>query len=371
MANPHPVPAKVVLRSQSCNKCTKIYLGNVNSGAVLKSLRQIAELSAAHALTGAAGFDPSILGLVSTIPTVDWKPMTVNEAPVTVPPADDQLGMSLAVFRFDVFDTNSVGSVRHTAEMSYTGADPQSSEIRFEVPIVIVTPAQLAPNNMELADIKAGDVRTVNYIIWSATRDAFPVDVPQLPNDPCFVFGQPKALTPQDCEYASYKIPVDYPTQPPTRIRAGYIVPLTIHENLNGNLLDLGPFRKHLTFNQGTPFETVAVVSGSVRGDIRIEGKDDEQISLGNFRGDRPMSKTVIITAMRPDLDLRFISCSPDFVKANMKQRPGVASGWELKLEIAPNTHSGPLPAGSAVILELGGAKPRRIRIPVVGSAYQ
>jgi hypothetical protein len=342
-------------------------LGVVNGDAVLKSLQVRSTVGMAKALLGVPGFDTAGLATATLAKTIDWHPMGVNDIVRNVPPADLRLGKQLAIIRFHV-DANTLGPQRLSAEVNYSGGNPQAAETRFEVPIIVVSPVQIAPNNIPLDDIQAGDVRVTNLLLWSSTRDNFELELPKLPDSPNFVFSTPRKLTPQECKIVSQRLPDIYPDQPPTRIRAGYFVDLTVHENLKGQLLELGQFSKRLTFNAGTPLEAFTTVTGLVRGDLRIESKNnDDAIALGDFRADLPFTKTVLVTPLRPNLQLKLISHSPEALNPTLKERPG---GWELRLDIAANTISGPLPARSSIILELSGTSSRRVRIPVSGVAF-
>jgi hypothetical protein len=365
-ANGYGVPTRVFLKTKSCT-CADVEVGTVDADAVVAGVRDLAVLKSARTLVNGMGLDPSGLPLALALTRVNWQPLVISGVTRDVPPADPRLGLSLAAFRMN-WEAKNFGPQRLTAELTATGGDNKTSETRLEVPLNVVPAVQFRPIQVDLGALNAGAVRTVEYVLWSATHDDFPMVLPKLPDDPGFVFSTPLRLTADECARLGDQLIERYPDQAPTRCKSGYRVTLTVHERLGDRQLDLGPFTKRLNFNPGTTFEAVATVTGSVIGDVRLDGGD--QIKLGDFPADLPKTKDVLVTTIDPLAELRVKGQFPEELQVTVKKKAGSLAAWELRVVVPANRLSGPLPAGSFVLLETVGPNPRRVRIPVSGNAY-
>ncbi len=58
-------------------------------------------------------------------------------------------------------------------------------------------------------------------------------------------------------------------------------------------------------------------------------------------------------------------------LEENAKDATSLERCWDLTVEVPRDSQAGPLPDNAAVILRTQSAKPRQIRIPVVGTAVQ
>src|SRR5207248_10089435 len=113
-------------------------------------------------------------------------------------------------------------------------------------------------------------------------------------------------------------------------------------------------------------------LTGLVRGEVRVFGGDDkDRIVLGSFN--RGAKKSVTLATNRPDVDVEFDedATSPVLKCALSKPAPsGDGKKWQLTVEVPEDSTAGDLVPGTAVVLNVKGtAKPRKLRIPVTGTA--
>lgn len=362
VANRRNEPTVISLRSKSC-QCADVEMSVIDADKVYSMCRSVALLSPATRLFGGQGFDPLGLFLLPVIDKIERKQLVPLEGTFTVPPADPRLGLRLAVFRM-FFRAKDPGPQRLTAEIHAIGSDMIPVSTVFEALKVNVPPVLLYPRIVSLGDIKAGDVRRQELVIWSSTRSEIPVDLPPLADDPCFEFTTPVRLTEAERASLVSSMPANFPMSRP---RVAYRVGLTVHESRDGKQLDLGPLNRKLKFNIGSEFEAESEVTGTVRGDVAIMGDrgDEDKIRLGEFYSDQPWSKRVQIRAATPGLKLKYLSVSPPELKVTLTEKP---SHWLLQVDVPANTVVGNLPQGSHVLLETSASPPRRVRLPLDGA---
>jgi hypothetical protein len=172
LANPHPVPASVVLRLKSCT-CVHLELGIVDPTAEAEFLRQASQ----NGLKPSAPFEPKQGGLdrAALAPLVDrvrWTPFGETDRAITIPAADPKAGIRLAAFRFH-WEPKEAGAIRFSATLNVVGGDPKPAERVLQVPLVMVPPVQIVPAQIQLDDIKAGRcVRTVFATAGDGSRGA-------------------------------------------------------------------------------------------------------------------------------------------------------------------------------------------------------
>jgi hypothetical protein len=364
IANPSDAPTSVEVTAKSC-QCSDVQLGIISRDKLTKALEKVPSLMTASNLPGKIGFDPSVLTMIEAIGGIDWLPMELKNVR-QIPPADPVKGPQLAVMRMN-WDAKNVGPLMMTADVNYYGRDRKAANVRFEVPIVVVNPATAYPQDVDVGDLRAGDHRDVIFTVWTASRPEVPLKLPDLPKNSCFVFGTPQPLTESERKQMQEKLHIEHPNQPPTKPQAGWKIPLTVYENYQGDQMDLGPFTRRLVFNQGTEFETGVTVRGVVRGDIRLASRETEDtIKLGDFQYNEPKNHIVYVTSVNPDVKLEIDSVQPPEMLATLNEEsPG---NWRLKITIPAEKITGQL-SGAIVIRSLG-PNPRKVRIPVVGSAY-
>jgi hypothetical protein len=369
VANIHDVPANIQLMATSC-KCADVQLGIVDASAVAAFLNeqspaipQPVEPAAVEKLLAVAAKNPTL------IQKVEWQPLPKFDPNSRVPAADPKTGLRIAIVRLD-FHPKDQGRLLITATISHVGGgDGKVAQRVFEVPVTIVPAVMMYPDAASVGEIRAGDTRQVEFVLWSATRDSFPIKLPDLPEDPTYVFSKPEPL---DATGVVNELRRMKATRASSKPKTGYKVALTIHESLNDKLLELGPLVRRLNFNAGTEYESTCDVKGTVIGDVRLidaTGNNADRIKLGEFEANRPTSKTYNLQAHQPGMKFQVVSVTPAALKVELKEKSAAGQLWELKVEVPKDSIAGPLPPGSSVVLETVGQKSRRVRVPVEGNA--
>jgi len=368
VANQDDYPTSVELTYNSC-QCANVELG-------FPDMAEVAAAAPNLPLLGSKGFDEAALNKLKSLnlQNTKWVPLEKNKLHQI--PAVANGGQRLALVRLD-WKSKNMGPNTIVAKISYYGRDPKATaELALEANMVVVDPVQVFPNTFKFGDLRNGETRSFDYIIWSSTRDQAPLVLPDVSSNPCLVFGKPVPLTPEEKRLMLEK-PIGQPgilplNSPPTKVRVGWRVPLTIHESLNGNQLELGPLYRRLVFNAGTEFEAPITIEGRVRGEIRlVDEKEDDRIKLGDFRADRPVTRVFYVTCDNPSVKLEVESHTPlePGMTVDLKQEVNNTGTWRLKITIQPDTLLGQL-SGQAVILRTVGPNPRKVRIPIQGTAY-
>jgi hypothetical protein len=369
VANVHETPTNIQLMATSC-KCADVQLGIVDAGAVAAflseqspSVHQPLDTATVEKLLEAAAKHPTL------IQKVEWKPLVKLDPYSVVPAADSNSGLRIAIVRLD-FHPKDLGNILITATVNSAGTqDSKTAQHIFEVPVAIVPAVMIYPDSANLGEIRAGEKRNIELVMWSATRDSIPIKLPDLPEDPTYVFAKPEPLDSNGVVNELRRLKANRPGSKP---KTGYKVALTIHENLNDKLLELGPLVRKLNFNAGTVFETTCDVKGTVIGDVRLidaTGNAADRIKLGEFNADRPTSKTYNLQAFQPDMKFRVVSFTPAAMDVKLTEKSAAGQLWEIKVHLPENSIAGPLPYGSSIVLETIGQKSRRVRVPVEGNA--
>jgi hypothetical protein len=362
VANRRNETVTVVLRNKSC-QCADVEMSVVDADKLDTMARNTATLSAATHLFGGAGFDPLGLNLLPVMEKIERKQMMPLEGSFKVPPADPRTGVRFAIVRL-FFRAKEAGPVRLTAEIHAAGADQIPVATRFELTYMISPPVLIYPRTVPFGDIKAGETRRQEFLVWSASRPKFPLEPPPAADNPCFEFSEPVPMTADEMAKFNDRFP---PTFPITRPLSGYKVMMTVHERKGDAQLDLGPINRKLKFNNATEFEAEVDVTGTVRGDVVMAGEKGEvdKIQLGEFYSDQPAHKIVQVRTSNPGIKLKYVSVSPPELEVKLTEKAGF---WLLRVDVPANSVVGTLPNGSHVLLETTGAQSRRVRLPLVGA---
>lgn len=374
VSNAHPKPAQVTAEYKSC-VCADVQLGLVPPAARVEMAATVAPLETAFGLLGVPSLAaplaaPKLLGSIkfdvmqaaspSALPTV-----------LTIPAADPAAGPQLAVVRLDFFGKEAkplrvVANLRAFIE----GLPPETTE--FEVSTVIVPPVIVAPSLLNFGPLGPNDVRERAIIVWSPTRDSFPISANEAFDDPCIEVRAPRPMTAEERATLPFVMRAEG-LSGNTRIKSGYVVKVVVHERRDGQQLELGPLNRKVGIRclPDQP-EIPVMLGGTVRGGVRVgEGSDLDRINLATFRANHGVEKVVLVTSTEPGVDLELKGKTPDFLNVTFERNanaPGLAQ-WRLRVEIEPNKHSGFMPAESAVYLQTKTTPPRSIRVPVVGNA--
>jgi hypothetical protein len=375
MRNLRDEPVNAALLTASC-VCTEVQLGIVPPAEMAAWRKRNEDLAPANVALGLIGV-PNLAGVLTNNGLgnkVKWTVLNRRDkdpsAPsVKVPPADPANGPQWALLRMG-WDTKETKSMRLTADIQHSVGN--LTEItHFEVPTLIVPPAMISTPTLNVGDLNFNERREVTLYVWSATRDHFSVTIEDLSHDPCIDAGPPRLLTPEERIAVTHALRANVQI-PPTKMRCGYEVPITVYERRGSAQLDLGPLnRKLMLLADVGPEPTLVALQGMVRGAIDIgAGVDQDRVNLGAFPAKSPHEKTVIVTAKDANVQLRFKKANPDYLAVTLTESPGPIGfkQWRLRVEIDANKVSGLLPSDSAIYLETVATPPRAIRIPVIGN---
>lgn len=282
---------------------------------------------------------------------------------VEVPAADPQQGSAVGAIRL-TWRSAKLGPQKLAADLALQPAGKSEAIRRLEVPVMVVPAVRVQPDWRNVPDLAANGEQTVEFLCWTATRDGFELASEDQPH-PCFRV----AWKPLDAEERRR-----LGEKQNSRVRAGYRVSVTVAERAGKDRLDLGPYVQKIRLRaKGVEEPVVLEVSGLVRGEAYLvtPGAKD-RIDLGTFPRSRGISKPLVLGVEPPARDLRLVS-SPPGLQVKLEPRPAEdgQKRWDLEVTVPANHPGGPLPPGSAVVLEVIGPETRRWVIPVLGQAIQ
>jgi hypothetical protein len=247
----------------------------------------------------------------------------------------------------------------------------------LKVNFMVARPFGFWPHTLEIGELQSGNKRPIECVVWSTTRDSIDFDVKLVPlamgqPDACFVIGPVQEVPAAELANLGKSVGSTHALTPP---RCAYRFSFTVHENLNGEQLDLGPFQRSLLVSGGPDIEPMRIpITGLVRGDIHVVGGDEnDRVPLGSFHSNRGASKSVSLVGPN-NVTLEFARVTPEVIKAKLESGEENAGRrtWKLLVEVPPESFTGDLP-NAAVILKVKteNAKERFLRIPVTANAYR
>jgi hypothetical protein len=361
LSNPNVKPVTVFVESKFGCTCTHL---DVQIGQVPEAARQ--KLQVARPIPTGLQLQPYLEGVAWTTLVHEG-----NQKPIeaVVPPAD-AAGPQFAVLRMS-WETKEEKATTLKAQIQ-ARLGSAAEFIMFDVPIAIVPPINAAPRELQFGDLKPGEKRDQSFYIWSATRDQFKPDVQPASPDPCIQVAEPRPLTAAELKKLPDELLTGGHITSKTKPKSGYLVTVTVSESRGDNQLELGPLTRRVLVNRGTEGETYVMVSGTVRGSIRVgEPDDNDRIDLRSFSAAHGTEKMVRIRSADPNLALTVDQVKPADLQAVLAAAPaGLGTRmWKLTVTAKPNSLAGPLPPDSAIYLKTNTTPPRRIRIPVHGNA--
>jgi hypothetical protein len=117
--------------------------------------------------------------------------------------------------------------------------------------------------------------------------------------------------------------------------------------------------------------EIPLTLKGHVEGEVSVGVFADKgKVNLGVYPVTRGTNADILIETQRPGLKLKKVDQVPSFLDVELKESGGMSLGgvrYKMKVVVPPN--QGSLPDDSAIILETQDKPPRKVRIPVVGTA--
>jgi hypothetical protein len=359
----------LALRGKSCT-CAKVEVCLVSPAGKAKlapvAATQVLAAGQGWGVFGPWGAAQEVLGKPPADPTADWfelqdesRATARGEAlpkPFTVPK------QALGWVRL-AWNTDKVGPQRFWAELRTETGSP----IRLEVPVIFVDPISVEQAAVMVGELRPEGQKETELLVWSHTRYHFDLSPEVLPADPCVTCGTPVPLT--------YEERMDLSRKRHFRVRSGYRLTVRAQERTpDGHHLEMGPFRRQLVLKNDIRSEPENVtVVGLVRGDIQVGvGAARDVIAFGAFPADAGPKTEITLATDRTDLELA-LGEHPDFLSVELDKGKQDANGrtWVLKVAVQKNRVSGEFPTGSAIYLNTLTQPPRRLRIPVTGTAFR
>jgi hypothetical protein len=165
-----------------------------------------------------------------------------------------------------------------------------------------------------------------------------------------------------------------------TRVHSAYRVEVTIYEERGGRQLDVGPFQRNVPFAIDQPVADLPagpLVKGwVVLRDITVGNPEDlGHIDLKSFPINVPREPRRVPLWTPAGVKLELVKPEvPDFLDVALAEKETAANKtrWELRVGVRSRLlRPGTLPEDGAIILRTNSMPPRRIRIPVLGTAVQ
>jgi hypothetical protein len=343
--NPSPTPVRLGLTSVNCGCVSKVLVCLLSREELEKYKR-----------------DKSDSGL-------RWEPLAKDEQHgVTVPP--DSAGIIRPVWG----DRSASGRRNFTIKLwSQPEGKGRDQETFLVAPVAFVTPVRYYPEMRDVGRIAPGGVARADYWFWSATRDHFAVDVKEKKDDPCFEFRKVLLDSAERAELQKRLKGAGINT----RVLSAYRVEAVVHEERGGRQLDLGPFQRTVPFAIDEPVPDLPggpLLKGWVLGDITVGNPEDlGHIDLKSFPIKVPPEPRRVPLWTRAGVKV-VKDQVPDFLDVTLTEKETTANKthWELRVGVKSRLlRPGTLPEDSAIILRTEGMPPRRIRIPVLGTAVQ
>jgi len=248
---------------------------------------------------------------------------------------------------------------------------PPDADTNLEAHVAFVMPFRFSPQIKDIGTLVPHGMRRAEFVVWSATRDHFELDVKDKRENLCFVC-EAKAVPAE--EFAALAKKLNEDSGIITRIKSAYRFIVEVHEEREGRHLDMGPFARilplrvdRIDYDEGVG----PLIKGLVRGDIVVGMPEDQgKVDLKNFRVTEAAQRRVSLSAaagvkLVPDQ-------VPDYLDVTLttKTMGTGRTDWVLRVVVKPGMLTpGPLPDDTAIFLRMDGTPPRRIRIPVVGNA--
>ena len=116
--------------------------------------------------------------------------------------------------------------------------------------------------------------------------------------------------------------------------------------------------------------EYTVTVQGRVQGEVSVGGPTEHsQVNLGIYTKTRGTTKEVPVETLKPGLKLKQIDHTPPFLAVQLKEERATLEGIRYRMTVTVPKNQSYLPEDSAINLETIDNPPRKIRIPVVGTA--
>lgn len=375
--NPQPEPVDMLVKATTCT-CSEVEYAVFSAEAWSSWQRQEGLTETLRNLLGAPVVNPAAAGLLQS---VTWQKLPgINEAgpyarlqPVSQggPPA-----MVRVNFQPKKLSGDQNGETLYVAIRGQSANGVKRDDKQLMVKYEVVPPLGVLPMTLDMGQIGAGGKATRSLLVWTVTRDKLEPELSlsgpdaTAKGDPCIEFGKPEFLTPEQLARLPTELGKEYKLMRP---KCACTVPVTIYERRGDRQLDMGPVNRTIILSLDSATDPVKIpMTALVRGEVRVFGADErDRIALGSFN--RGVKKTVSLATTHPDVDLEFDETATSaLVKHELSKPESLPDGsrqWQLTVEIPADTVAGELSPGTAVVLSIKGPKPRKMRIPVTGTA--
>ncbi|MBM4071175.1 MAG: hypothetical protein FJ271_19900 [Planctomycetes bacterium] len=215
----------------------------------------------------------------------------------------------------------------------------------------------------------SGGKATAEAIAWSATRSKLNL---QVTNDDPLCAWTVTPLSKQSTPVLEASLRKGGLN---TRVRSAAALRLTVAEEKGGKVLDQGPFQRRptITLDGETVQDGLPLFQGRVQGDIRIGGLDESgKIQLKSFPVSDGVRQKLFLWADRK-IALEVDARHPAFLEAKLAESSEESSAkekkWILEVVVPRGSPPGPFADDSAILLRTDAVPPRRVRIPIQGTA--
>jgi hypothetical protein len=240
---------------------------------------------------------------------------------------------------------------------------------QIEALVNVVGPVRNWPGALEIHDLDSTHTSDfAQFYVWSSSRANMTVTAYESKHDPAFVC----IVTPligDEFRAAVAELAPRFEVAPQPVLL--YRVDVVVRDQPPEAPLDWGAFHRDIVIKTDKPdiVPSVIQVSGRLRGPVTVgaAGGPADKVFLRTFPAKDGTTKTIPLSTNVPELKLEVEHFSPDYLHVDLNDHKN--GDWELTVEVPPNRLMGNLPESSAVILKTAGPNPRRIHIPIQGTA--
>lgn len=391
VSNKHPQPVQLQATDASCT-CTNVEVANVPNDA----MTELTLLSAIgnSPLLGMPIPAISAFGHVKLSNQLDWQVMFTKEQKksVDINAAQDSKPQ-LAIIKMKWNGKAPEGPKNLNVSLISNLPDGSLHATRLEASILVVPSYALLVRNGTKWDfaneLNFGELGENS----NATREVFAVSskrlyLPLISNlegesTPCITISNGVPATSEEINsLLNYTVDgnrfmssISTMTKYTISVKERVLADSTDNKSLKQ--LDLGVVDRRVRFTGENGNDNRSIfVRGRVMGDIRIlAGSANGKVDMGTgFSIDQDQQRVLTIIAERDGLDVSLLENEvvPNYLKVKLEPQKPIdgRKTWRLTVTIPKGTLFGALPINSVIMLKTNDATPRRLRLPVVGSAY-
>ena len=380
--NPQPDPVAVAVKFTSCT-CSDVQYAVFPTDAWATWQGHAATAGCLEALGPI-----NLLGPAAVVPllgSITWKALPIGALaePELQPAARNGApGMVRVNFQPKKLSGDPAGETLKVT-IRGQGRGGANDDVDLFVKYEVVPPLGFFPFSLDVEEIAAGGKSERELLVWSMTRDTFEPQLvvstsdPQVKSDPCIEIGKPIFLSPKEAADMPKALAAEFPKQMERlkgmRIASACRIPVTVHERRGDRQLDMGPIQRTLSLTSEGTIDALRIpLTGLVHGEVRLHGGDDhDRVALASFKLDRGVTRSVTLVSSRLSLDLAIYETTGTPLKPTLSppETVGGQKRWRLTIEVPPDSNAGELLSGTAVVLVTKDKLPRKMRIPVTGTA--